>query len=1126
MSVAYGSVHQLGLFSQQYPPPLLPKPGKDNVRLQKLLKRSAKKKASTQASQSATPFRSSLSPVNEASPDLERSDHSTSPQTLEAPARLHNIQQPQRFTVRPLYQHVPSPYPHRAAFGRAASMSPTTVPSYSHSHHVTKMSSNTASNQVSKVLPSTEHVGLPGDVKHLPPYSSVPDVNIPTAELKTFTESPASLRLVGTPPSKIPSPGPALLPIPIGQAVVRPLTVLTSFIKSKSPRPTFKATERSKSPKPMFEVPQIRMYTASTSYYETSRTPPVYDTAGLTAIGSTVPQSKTIAETKQDLLTASEIRGGKATTTAQPPLLDTDPGRKSPTSEIRRAIPTAEIKRVTPTSEIKRAIPKAEIKRVTPTSEIKRVTPTSEIQQLTPTSEIKRAVPTAEIKRVTPTSEIKRVTPTSEIKRAIPKAEIKRVTPTSEIKRVTPTSEIKQLTPTSEIKRAVPTAEIKRVTPTSEIKQATPTSEIKRITPNLETKRSTQTAENKATTPTSEVRVQTPIYEFLSSRSSAGRPKTPSYHITRATTPVFEISRPNPLLFAVSPITVDPERSRSPQTISTVNSSSASLNLKTTELSEMLLNGDVHSDMTAADNSIKQNIKKSKSESDLTRRVTSVSAAGSQRAITPTSVPATQVVTSYQRPKTPTYEASRLLTTSPGYKKQKTSTSNISHVAFNRPKTPDSHKSAYRGLTPAEYAAYGGIKTYSPAFGITTSVIATQDEVKAEKEVLKQTSKEPTVEKQSTVERQDTSKYEEKPTQSYEKSGSSVTVPVIVVSKPSESTGTMSKQDPSTAIAPVVAKQEATATQEIPKTVDIFFEKQKGKTTLMTKTTEIKDPVSKSGDQDSLKAVKMLLSKVDVQTHEEKIISDMKADESGVIEPKTPVITAKINHESSKSASTVPTLPVKAPSTENRKKDNTEQCLADTSDKKGANDSPQAATSLLNVMQRPKGIKSKMSGWSRLKKHMVVEQEEPTFPEAVLQAEVPGQDQSEEKRLEEQLSGQEEKQTTPKDTDAPKATKMWDAVLFQMFSSKENIMHQIELNKTEEEKSEEKSDEQKEIPSFAFRLPVLLFSPRFDAKKLKEAASRPVTKISVVFEMGLIGRKGKEEEPKDFNRTARGFAAS
>ncbi|KAM4733484.1 uncharacterized protein prr33 [Anableps anableps] len=1026
MSVAYGTIHQLGLFSQQYPPPLLPKPGKDNVRLQKLLKRTAKKKTSTQTLQSATPFRSSLSPVNEASPDLEHSDHSTSPQTPETPPRLHSIQQPPRFIVRPLYQHVPSPYPQRAAFGRAVSMSPPTVavPSYAYSQHDTKTSLSSASNQVSKVLASIEHAGLPGETKHSLPYASVAKVNKQTTELKTYTESQAGLRpvpYVGIPHSKITSPGPIQHTVPMGQPVVRPLTVLTSFIKSKSPRPTFKATEPSKSPKPMFEVPQIRMYTASTSYYETSRTPPVYDTAGLTAIGSTVPQSKTLSETKQELFTASEFRGGKATTTITlPPLLDTEPGRKTPTSEIKRPIPTAEIKRVTPTLEIQ------------------------------------------------------------------------------------------------------------QVAPMSEIKQVTPTSEIKRVMPNIET-RSTQTAENKTSTPTSEVRVQTPTYEFLSSR----RPKTPAYHISRATTPVFEVSRPNPLLFAVSPITVDPERSRSSQTISIVNTSSPSLDLKTTKLPEALLNRDDHSDVTPADNTIKQSIKKSKSESDLTRRETSVSVVGSQRPITPISVPATQVVTGYQRPKTPTYEASHLLTTSPGYKTRKTLTSTISHVAFQRPTTPDSQKSksAYRGLTPAEYAAYGGIKTYLPAFGITTSVMPTQDEVKAEKEVPKHSSQEPTVKEQSIVELskiKDTSKCEEKLDQSYVKAGSSVTVPVIVVSSPSNSTGTISKQNRCTATGPVITKQEAIMTQEMPKTVDVPSEKQKGENTITAKT-EIKDFLLKSGDQDSLKVVKRLLSKGTVQSDEEKTKSDMKADESLVIEPKTPVNVAKIKPESSKSASAVPPLPVKAPSTkssESNKKDNTEQHSADKPDKTDTNDSSPAAASLLNFMQKSKGMKSKTSGWSRLKKHMVVEQEEPKFPEAGSQAEVHGQDQSEEKRLEEQLSGQDEKQTTPKDTDTPKATKMWDAVLFQMFSSKENIMHQIELNKSEDESNEQKSNEQKEIPSFAFRLPVLLFSPRFDAKKLKEAASRPVTKISVVFEMGLIGRKGKEEEPKDFNRKARGFTAS
>lgn len=1007
MSVVYGTIHQLGLFSQQYPPPLLPKPGKDNLRLQKLLKRTAKKKASTQTSQSATPFRSSLSPVNEASPDLERSDHSTSPQKPETTPRLNSIQQPPRFTVRPLYQHVPSPYPQRAAFDRAVRMSPPTAatPSCTYSHQITKTSLSSASNQFSKVLAS------PGEAKQSLPYSSMPEVSIQTTELETFTESQAGLRLapyVGIPHSKITSSGATQHPVPVGQPVVRPLTVLTPLIKSKSPRPTFKATEPSKSPKPMFEVPQIRMYTASTSYYETSRTPPVYDTAGLTAIGSIVPQSKTLAETKQEVLTASEIRGGKATTTTmQPPLLDVAPGRKTPTSEVKGAAPKAEVRRVTPTLETL------------------------------------------------------------------------------------------------------------RVTPVSEIKRATPT-------PNIETTRPTQTAEHKTTTPTSEVRVQTPTYEFLSSR----RPKTPAYHISRAATPVFEISRPNPLLFAVSPITVDPERSRSPQTISTVSTSLPSLNLKTTELPETLLNGDVHSDVTPADNSIKQSITKSKSESDLTRRVTSVSAVGFQRAVTPISVSSTQVATAYQRPKTPTFEASRLLTTSPGYKKQKTLPSSISHVAFQRPKTPDSlkSKSAYHGLTPAEYAAYGGIQPYSPAFCIITSVTPTQDEVKVEKEVSKQSSHEAIVKEQSLVEiseRQDTTTCEEKLEQSHVKAFSSVTVPVIVVSTPSDSTGTISLQDPCTATSPVAA----TATQKMPKAVAVPSENQKEKTKVTTKT-KTKDSLLESGDQDSLKVVKKLLSRGKVQTDEEKAKSDVKADKSVIIEPKTPV--TQIKHECSKSESAEPTLPIEAPSTKSTEnnKNNTEPCSADKPDKKGTNDSPAAAASLHNVMQKSKGMKSKASGWSRLKKHMVVEQEEPKFPETGSQAEIRGQDQSEEMRLEEKPSGQDEKLATPKDTDTPKATKMWDAVLFQMFSSKENIMHQIELSKSKDEKNEEKSNDQKEVPSFVFRLPVLLFSPRFDAKKLREAASRPVSKISVVFEMGLIGRKGKEEEPKDFNRKARGFAAS
>ncbi|XP_035520618.1 uncharacterized protein prr33 [Morone saxatilis] len=355
MAVVYGAVTQPGLLSQQYPPPLLPKPGKDNVRLQKLLKRTAKKKASAQASQSAALFRSSLSPVNEASPDLEHSDHSTPPRTPETPFILYSIHQPPRFTVRPLYQHVASPYPQRAAYGRAARFSPQTVamPSYSYSQHVTTVSSYSAQAHLSGGSPAQ------GPVTQLA-VPKISEATVPAAEVKksafsTFAERP-SAGAEATPQPKH-SPGVTPYQAPGGQALIRPLTVLTPLVKSKSPRPTFKATEPSRSPKPMFDVPQIRMYTASTSYYETSRTPPVYDSAGLTAIGSTAPQSKTSTETKQDLT----------------PLLGTDPQRRTPTLEPKRGTtPTAEINAIaTPASEVKRATPTSEVKRATPTSEVK-----------------------------------------------------------------------------------------------------------------------------------------------------------------------------------------------------------------------------------------------------------------------------------------------------------------------------------------------------------------------------------------------------------------------------------------------------------------------------------------------------------------------------------------------------------------------------------------------------------------------------------------------------------------------------------------------------------------------------------------------------------------------------------
>uniref|UniRef100_A0A672H5V9 Uncharacterized protein n=1 Tax=Salarias fasciatus TaxID=181472 RepID=A0A672H5V9_SALFA len=94
--------------SQQYPPPLLPKPGKDNARLQKLKKKRAKKKGSL--SQTPIPFRSCLSPVNEASTDLEHSDQSSPPRT---PDTVYNAEPSvSSFPFSSFYDPSASAFPH------------------------------------------------------------------------------------------------------------------------------------------------------------------------------------------------------------------------------------------------------------------------------------------------------------------------------------------------------------------------------------------------------------------------------------------------------------------------------------------------------------------------------------------------------------------------------------------------------------------------------------------------------------------------------------------------------------------------------------------------------------------------------------------------------------------------------------------------------------------------------------------------------------------------------------------------------------------------------------------------------------------------------------------------------
>ncbi|KAK1887580.1 A-type inclusion protein A25 like [Dissostichus eleginoides] len=243
---------------------------------------------------------------------------------------------------------------------------------------------------------------------------------------------------------------------------------------------------------------------------------------------------------------------------------------------------------------------------------------------------------------------------------------------------------------------------------------------------------------------------------------------------------------------------------------------------------EIITNGDIHLVMTPVVKPIQQSINMTKSEPDLSREAAQ---AGSQRPKTPTTEPKTPAVTSYsnQRPKTPTYEASRLMTTSPGFKRPRTPTYGMSPspVGFQRPKTPTQtakkSKSGYRGLTPAEYAAHGGIKTYSPAFGISGSKTQAEEEVKAPKEEpveCKAPIQETPVKEQAMPEvskAKETPKEVEKPQVRDVKVVVTPSIPIIIVSQASDTFVTTIAQETSMVSSQVAAKQEKTVIQEPPK---------------------------------------------------------------------------------------------------------------------------------------------------------------------------------------------------------------------------------------------------------------------------------------------------------------------
>lgn len=1003
MAVNIGNAAQAGLLSQQYPPPLLPKPGKENVRLQKLLKKTAKKKAAAQASQPSVPFRSSLSPVNEASPDLEHSDHSTPPKTPETPLYIGTVHP--RFNVRPLYQHVASPYPHHRGFtyGKTTRFSPQPYVAVGH----------TTPQHLAPAFPSTA--------------SPVPGV-------KTHATAPITI-------------------LQTAQRVEVSSTLTTHVITSKTPSPQPIVLNVSRTAKPLFEVPQITNYTAK-------------------AAGLRTPY-------------ASPTRS------------------KTPTAELLRG--------PTPTFEVRRI-----------------VTPTAEIRDRTPTREIKRVTtPTFEIKRITPTSEIKKTeTPTSEIKKeTIPSSEMKKVS--------TPASEIKQ--------NATPTLETKRGT--------TPTLEIKGVA-----------------TPT---RVKTPTFDFTSTKTPSGRPKTPSDNVSRVRVSVIEISRPNPLLFAVSPVHMEGRRSKTPTSSfadphDEIHKISNQVN--NTNRSAIFQNGDIDVKSTEP---LKEKLDMATSEN------------------IESSKPKTQIQESpnlseneHPKPEAPTapnFEHAQPGLSSVGCQRP---LSRVPPFAGQRPKTPTAPKSkpTYYGLTPAEYAAYGGIKSYSPSFSISTPTVLPRVEVT---HLPKQ---EPVVPQPDDNVTMTNDKSEVKPKEQGEvqppqtvvvKDETAVVAPPPKVPKAASepeanSVGDIPKQPvpelkakiPDVKIPTIVvsvadtqpseAKSEAISTVTPRVRTPTYGSPRLSQMTPTPPTAqETQKPESKAvplSNQDMGKPALPKLSEGKVNAKPSKVpekpteakmsllerikkqnlasTSSEKPPEKGEVKDVVKLMAKP--KEDQKDIETKDTEPEKVERGET--KASPQQEIKPTVEKKEGGEGPSlSAEPLLKVMQKPKGMKSKLSGWSRLKKHMVVETEEPKFPEAEpgSKKDVPAsadQNTSEMQNTSEDDAKLSESQDSK---DSPRAAKMWDAVLFQMFSTKENIMQQIEANKTEEQKKMEAEQKAlQEIPSFAHRLPVLLYSPRFDARRLREAASRPATKIATVFEMGLIGRKNKDEEPKDFNRIAKGFSTS
>ncbi|KFP88758.1 Uncharacterized protein C11orf89, partial [Apaloderma vittatum] len=148
------------------------------------------------------------------------------------------------------------------------------------------------------------------------------------------------------------------------------------------------------------------------------------------------------------------------------------------------------------------------------------------------------------------------------------------------------------------------------------------------------------------------------------------------------------------------------------------------------------------------------------------------------------------------------------------------------------------------------------------------------------------------------------------------------------------------------------------------------------------------------------------------------------------------------------------------------------------------------------------------SGWNRLRKHLMVHSEAPNFPEPK-PAKLGQEDKSKEEDSSQAIVSQDHRLFKSR------ATRMWDAILYQ-----------VTVNKEKKQQAEEKKPRKEEHFFLPRRLPILLHKPRFDARKLKELAAKPMTKISTMFEVSRFRPEAAEKHANSFNRTASGWSGN